>query len=87
MPWPVILTTLTLALVSAWLVFIRNWEAWQAMLAVAFAAFGIISLLIVAIQLLSDRDGRAENWRVVKKTFDDDLDQMLKYFRIRKRKD
>ena len=86
MPWPVVLTTLTLALVSAWLVFIRNWEAWQAMLTVAFAAFGILGVLIVAILLLSDRDGRAENWRAFKETFDDDLDQMLKFFRIRRRR-
>lgn len=86
MPWPVILTTLALSLVSAWLVFIRNWEAWQAMLTVAFAAFGIILLLIGAILAFSNQEGRAETWRIFKDTFDDDLDQMLKFFRIRRQR-
>lgn len=84
MPWAVLFTTLTLALVSAWLVFVRDWEAWQAMLTVALIASVIVGGLIIAI-LLSDRGGRAENWRIVKETFNDDLDQILKYFRIRKR--
>ena len=86
MPWPVILSTLTFALISAWLVFTRAWEPWQAFLVVTFAAAGIVIALIAALLVLAGRENRAEVWRVIRQTFRDDLDQVLKYFRIRKQK-
>ena len=84
MPWTVILTTLMLALISAWLVFMRAWEPGHAFQVVALAAGGIVMGLLAAIMVLAGRENRSVVWRVIRQTFRDDLDQMLKYFRIRK---
>lgn len=85
MSWPVILTVLTLALASASLVFLLGWEAWHAFLMVGLTATGILAILMGALLVLGGRENRAENWRVFTSTFQSDLDQVLKYFRIRKR--
>lgn len=85
MPWPVILTVLTLSLISAGLVFLLGWEALHAFLMVGLTATGILFILIGAILVLGERENRAENWRIFTSTFLDDLDQVLRYFRIRKR--
>lgn len=85
MPWPVILTVLTLAISSAGLVFLLGWEIWHAFLMVGLTATGILVILIVSLLLLGGRENRIENWRVFTSTFQSDLDQVLKYFRIRKR--
>lgn len=85
MPWPVILTVMTLVLVSAGLVFLLGWELWRAFLMVGIAATGILVILVSVLLILSGRENRAENWRIFTSTFQDDLDQVLKYFRIRKR--
>ncbi|MCL4470105.1 MAG: hypothetical protein M1547_02985 [Gammaproteobacteria bacterium] len=84
-PWAVILTVATLALVSAYLVFWEKWAPWQAVLVVGGAATGMILILLVAILFLSP-DNRSENWRVFISTLQNDLDAMLKYFRLRKRR-
>lgn len=83
MPWPVILTVLTLSLISAGLVFLLGWEALHAFLMVGLTATGILFILIGAILVFGERKNRAENWRIFTSTFLDDLDQVLKYFRIR----
>lgn len=85
MPWAVILTAATLAVISAWLVFHEGWEPWQAFLVVAITAFGIIFSLLAAILVLSSPEDRAENWRIFTSTAKSDLDLMMKYFRVRKR--
>lgn len=85
MPWAVILTAATLAVISAWLVFHEDWEPWQAFLVVAITAFGIIFSLLAAILVLSSPEDRAENWRIFTSTAKSDLDLMMKYFRVRKR--
>jgi len=85
MPWPAILATLTLALISAWLVFMRAWEPGQALLVVAFVAGGIVFALIATLMVFAGRENRAEVWRSIWQTFRDDLNQLLKYFGIRKR--
>lgn len=85
MPWPVILTALILALVSAGLVFLRGLEPWFAFLMVGLTTVVALVILLIALLILGGRENRAENWRVFRRTFLDDLDQMLKYFRIRKR--
>lgn len=84
MPWAVILTAATLAVISAWLVFHEGWEAWQAFLVVAVIAFVIIFSLLAVILVLSSPKDRAENWRIFISTAKSDLDLMMKYFRIRK---
>lgn len=85
MPWPVILTVLTLTLASAGLVFLLGWKAWHAFLMVGLTATGILAILMGALLVLGGRENRAENWRVFTSTLQSDLDQVLKYFRIRKR--
>ncbi len=85
MPWPVILTVMTLVLVSTGLVFLLGWELWRAFLMVGIAATGILVILVSVLLILGGRENRAENWRIFTSTFQDDLDQVLKYFRIRKR--
>lgn len=85
MPWSVILTVLTLVLASAGLVFLLGWEAWHALLIVGIVATGILAILMGALLVLGGRENRAENWRVFTSTLQSDLDQVLKYFRIRKR--
>lgn len=85
MPWPVILTVLTLAISSAGLVFLLGWELWHAFLMVGLTATGILVILIGAVLVLGGRENRAENWHVFTSTFKNDLDQVLKYFRIRKK--
>lgn len=85
-PWAVILTTLTLSLVSAGLVFMHDWNVGEAMLTVSLVAFGILSLLLGAIWLHAKPEDRDEIWRGFKYTFHDDHVRILKYFRIRRRK-
>lgn len=85
MPWPIILTVLTLTLASVGLVFLLGWESWHAFLMVGIAATGILVILVSVLLILSGQENRAENWRVFTSTFQNDLDQVLKYFRIRKR--
>lgn len=84
MPWAVILTTLTLALVSAGLVFLRAWEPWQAFLAVGVTAAGIIFTLLCTLLLFTARTDRADIRQAFMATLLDDLHQALKYLRIRK---
>lgn len=83
-PWPVILTPLMLALISAWLVFFLGWEPWKALSVVSLASFGIIVVLLVALMVLTGSENRAELWQLVWQTCRDDIDLLLKYFRVRK---
>lgn len=84
MPWAVILTAATLAVISAWLVFHEDWEAWRAFLVVAITALLIILSLLAAILILSSPEDRAENWRIFTSTARSDMDIFLKYLRIRR---
>jgi hypothetical protein len=84
MPWPVIVTTLLLSIVSAWLVFVRNWEPLEAFGIVAVAAVSVVLVLLAAILLLSDTQDRAGVWQVFVQTLRSDFDQALKYFRLRR---
>ena len=86
MNWTVILSSLTFALVSAWLVFARAWEPWPAFLLVTIAGGGMVVSFIAALLVVAGRENRAEVWRVIRQTFQDDLNQLLKYLRIRKHK-
>ena len=83
-PWPVILTALTLALISAWLVFMCGWEPWKAFSAVGLTALGIIFALLAALMGFSGPENRSEIWRIFRQTLRDDIDLLLKYFRIKK---
>jgi len=85
LPWAVVLTTATLAIISAWLVFHESWEPWRAFLVVALTALGIILSLLAAMLILSSPEDRSGNWQIVISTARSDLDILLKYFRIRKR--
>ena len=83
LPWPVILTTLTLLLVSAWLVLVSGWELWEAFGVVAVAAFGIISALLAVIMTLSSPEERTYIWQQLWVTCRADLDLLLKFFWIK----
>lgn len=85
MPWAVILTAATLAVISAWLVFHEDWEAWRAFLVVAVTALVVIFSLLAAILILPSSEDRAENWRIFISTAKSDMYLIMKYFRIRKR--
>lgn len=85
MPWPVILTTLTLVLASAGLMFLYGLEAWQAFLMVGVAATGSLVTLMAILLLVAKRDDREETWHIFMSTFRSDLDLVLKYFRIKRK--
>ena len=59
-PWPVVLTMLSLTLVSTWLVFLRGWVAWDAMFTVGAAAIVAIAGLTGTALLLVNRKNRTE---------------------------
>lgn len=83
-PWPVILINLALAMISAWLVFMRDWESWRAFSVVGFTALGITFVLFVALIIWTPTEDRAEVARHVWNTCWEDIDLILKYFRIKK---
>jgi len=83
-PWPVILPGLVFSLLAAWLVFSRQWEAWQALLVVSLAAMGISLLLLVILLLWSGPEERGHVWQVVRKTFIEDIDLLLRFFKLRR---
>jgi len=85
MPWTVILTMLTLALTSAWLVFLQGWESWQALAVVACSAFAIVAVLTGVLLLGTGRGNRTEVWREIIGTCREDIDLMLKQFGIRRK--
>jgi len=85
MHWISIITALILALTSAFLVFIKNWEPWQAFLAVGCAATGIILTLLATILLLAKGEDRMTFWRSFKATFRSDLAGLLEMLGIKKR--
>ncbi len=53
--WAVVITALALSLVSAWLVFSRHWEPWQAFAVVGFSALGIDLILLTALLIWSGK--------------------------------
>ena len=83
-PWLVIITALALASISAWLVFMRDWEQWKALSVVGFGALGIIFALLAVLMILAPREERSELWKQVWQTCGNDLDLVLKYFRIKR---
>lgn len=85
-PWAVILSVLTLSLISAWLVFMRDWNFEEAMLTVSLIAFGILALLMGMVWLLADAEGRVDLWQGFKHTFRDDRDRILRHFKAGRRK-
>jgi hypothetical protein len=85
MHWMSIITALILALASAFLVFIKDWEPWLAFLAVGCSAIGILLTMVSAILLLSTGNGRMEFWRGLHVTFRRDLEGFLEMLGIKKR--
>jgi hypothetical protein len=83
-PWAVVITALVLTLVSAWLVFGRGWDPWKAFSVVSLAALGIILLLLTALLIWSGPEERAGVWQQVLHTCREDIDLLLKFFRIRR---
>jgi hypothetical protein len=83
-PWVVIITVLALASISAWLVFMCEWEPWKALFVVGFSALGIIFALLAVLMILAPREERSELWKQVWQTCGNDLDLLLKYFRIKR---
>lgn len=60
MPWPVILSALSLAAFSAWLVFTQGWQPWLAFLVMGFGAMLLILALMLIVLLFSNE--RREIW-------------------------
>lgn len=85
-PWAVILNILVLSLSSAWLVFVHDWNVWEAMFTVLLVDLGILGLLMAVIWIYADPEGRDDFWNSAKHIFHEDYDRTLKYFRIRRRK-
>lgn len=85
MNWAVILITLFLTACSAWLVIHEGLEIGQAFGVVAITASVVLTVLVSILYFLAGREDRPEIFQVIKLTFLEDLDQMLKYFRIRRR--
>lgn len=83
-PWAVILTSLILASLSAWLVFMRHWQPWEAFAIVGLTALVIIVALLAVLMIWANPEDRAGLWRHIWQTCVDDLYLLLKYFRIRK---
>lgn len=84
MHWMVILTALTLALSSSFLVIVKGWELWQACLAIGCLASGIIFILLALLSLLSN-ENRETVWRSFRVTFRRDLNDLLETLGIKKR--
>ena len=84
LPWAVVITGLVLSLVSAWLVFSRNWEPWQAFAVVGLSALGIDLILLTALLIWSGPEERAGVWQQFLHTCMEDFDLLLKFFRIRR---
>lgn len=84
LPWLVIITVLTLATVSAWLVFMRDWVPSVALFVVGFSALGFIFALLTVLMILAPREDRPELWKQIWQTCWNDLDLLLKFFRIKK---
>jgi hypothetical protein len=83
-PWTVIITVLALASISAWLVFTCDWEPWIAIFVVGFGVLVIIFALLAVLMTLAPRKARTELWKQVWQTCGNDLDLVLKYFRIKR---
>lgn len=66
--YPICNTMLMLALASSFLVLFKEWESWQAYLAVGSIAIGII-LALLALLLLLSNDDRKVVWRSFVETF------------------
>lgn len=81
MSWTAILTVLCLSIVSAYLVLIEGWAAWQAFMLVGGVALGLICSVIAVAIVFSDADG-CENFRNgCKQAFDEDIGGFLKWIR------
>jgi hypothetical protein len=80
----VIITVLALASISAWLVFMRDWEPWIALFSIGFGALGIMLALLVALMALAPSEDRSKLWKQIWQTCRTDLDLVLKFFRIKK---
>ena len=83
-PWAVVLTALVLVLVSAWLVFSRDWEPWKAFYVVGLTALGIELILLTALLIWGDHENRAGIWQQFLHACRKDCDLLLKFFRIRR---
>ena len=83
-PWTVVVTTLVLSMVSAWLVLGKHWEPWEAFAIVGLTALAIISVLLAILLIWAGPENRAELWRDCWHTCREDMDLLLKFFCIRR---
>lgn len=80
MPWPVILSALSLALLSAWMVVAQGWQPWLAFLVAGFGTMLLILALMMIVLLFSNE--RREIWNAFAMTVRNELNQSLKSFKF-----
>jgi multisubunit Na+/H+ antiporter MnhC subunit len=85
MHWFVIITLAIQAILSAWLVFFQHWDKWVVMFTVAGGAIGLVLLLLGGLMVFNSKH-RRELWQIVRVTFVKDLQQLGRFFSIRKNK-
>jgi hypothetical protein len=83
MHWTVILTALTLAMISAWLVLVDGWQLWKVFLMVEFIPGTILVVFTAMVYFFSE--DREETWQIFVTTAKNDWDEMLKTFWIRRK--
>jgi hypothetical protein len=84
MHWAAILSALTLALSSSFLVIVKGWTLWDATLLVGGLAIGIIFVLLILLLLLFKND-REALWLGITSAFRSDLNGLFGILGIKKR--
>ena len=83
-PWPVILTVLFSAVVSAWLVLYRQWEPSSVLLIVAGSVLGFCCVVIAIVWMTSDKTDRQAFLGVIVRTIKADWMLIVEHFVGRK---
>ena len=84
MHWTVILTVLVLTATNAFLVIIMEWPLVTASLVVAGGAFCFILVLMILLWAMTKPEERPELWQLMQRTMRQDLDDLLRWIRIRR---
>lgn len=83
MHWTVIATALTLALISAYLVFVQSWAAPMAFAVVGGSAFLLIAGVLTVVLVITEPRNRPQLMREVLETMRRDLDDLLRWIHLK----
>lgn len=81
MSWTAILTALCLSIVSAYLVMIEGWAAWQALLYVGGGALLLIMSLLVIVMISTPDDDWRQFLDGIKHGFHEEWEAIIKWLR------